>query len=345
MGLWHWIVGQLTEPQDAPAGGGSGGTAVATVEGGPSSSRDEATPPWWAPEGATLTEPPPVVRPDLSTEARALENMLVSHFDGHDLSMPPLLHVAERVLPRLSSINCDLSEVTDELSSDQVIAAALLRMANSPLYRGLNKIETLQAAVSRLGLKALRTLLLHESLRSAMFTRKGAAGELAKLVWCQSLASGFITRGLADFTTVDKENAFLIGLLHDIGNVIVLRIMHGAPTRPRFEVDVDTFDYLCSECHQEFGELIADAWSLPPDLKSLISNHHVYPAPDDPLRTERLLLQVADMIGAMLGYGPSATYNLLETRAVRDLGLAEHKGFISFLERLPEETEEAVGAF
>lgn len=273
-----------------------------------------------------------------------LENMLVSHFDGHDLTLPPLLHVAERVLPKLSDPNCSLPAIACALSEDQVMAASILRMVNSPIYRGVNKITALPAAVTRLGLKAIHTLLMHESLRSATFCRSGERDGFALILWQRSLAGATIMRGLSQFTSVDKEVAFLIGLLHDIGNVIVLRIVHGYTLPMRYEIDTDAFEYLCGESHQEFGELIAENWGLPPHLKSLLADHHRYPTHDDPLRAERLQLQLTDIICSLLGYAPFEPYDLLACRVVQDLGLADNPKFVAYLERLPDEVDETIGA-
>ena len=143
---------------------------------------------------------------------------------------------------------------------------------------------------------------------------------------------------------MDEEVAFLIGLLHDIGNVIVLRIVHGYSLPTRYEIDTDTFEYLCGESHQEFGELIADSWGLPPHLKSLLADHHRHPAPDDPLRNERLQLQLSDIICSLLAYAPFEPYDLLACRVVQDLGLADDAKFVAFLERLPDDVDETIGA-
>ncbi len=150
-------------------------------------------------------------------------------------------------------------------------------------------------------------------------------------------------RGLSKFTTVDRENAFLMGLLHDIGDVVVLRIVHGEHVHNRYEIDTDTFEYLCYECHQEFGELIADAWGLPSDLKTIITDHHTLSEPDHPLRTERLQIQLTDMINSLLGYAPFVCYDLLGSKVVSELGLAGRADFVAFLEGLPDRIEETVG--
>ncbi len=321
------------------------GSAVATLEPAAVDTRkedEEAGERWWAPAGATLTEPAPVEPPTMTAEAKALENLLVSHFDGHDLAIPPLHHVAERVLTRLRDRDCNLDAVAQNISEDPVIAATVLRTCNSPLYRGVNPITTLPPAVKRLGIRTIRTLMMHHSLRSAMFDAKGGGQEFAGLVWRRALASACIMRGLSKLTGLDQEDAFLIGLLHDIGSVIVLRTVKNEEARGHAAIDRATFDYLCHECHQEFGELIAAEWKLPPDLKSLTSRHHTFPSEDDPLRTKRLQIQLTDMINSMLGYAPPGQYNLAESRAASELGLAERPQFASFMAELPDQVEEAV---
>ena len=358
MGFWTWLLGEKHRPTEelghalrsrlATEGRADDSQAVATLQ--PEATAvpaptDDSDCAWWTPADATLVEAVPIDRPELSTEARALEEVLISHFDGHDLEMPPLPQVVERVLARLADPKSSLGKVADDIAEDQVIAAAVLRMTNSPLYRGLNKITALRPATARLGVKALRTLMMHQSVRAAMFHGMGKDNELAQMLWRCAFAAASIMRELSHFTKTNQEDAFLIGLLHDIGNVIVLRTAETQKRYTGYQVDLDTFDYLCYECHQEFGELVAERWHLPDALKSVITDHHTYPSPADDLRIERLQLQVTDMITAMLGYAVPAKYNLLETRAVQDLGLAERAGFTAFLNGLPDKVEEALEIF
>ena len=300
---------------------------------------------WWAPRGVTLIDPAAPELIDRCGEARALENHLVSFFDGHDLTLPPLPLVPQRVLKRLREPNCSAARLAAEIADDQVVAAEVIRIANSPMYRGVDKITALRPAVTRLGMTAIRTLMMHYSLRAATFGRKGVDQELAAVLWYRSVAGAFIMRGLAAFTTIEEDDAFLLGLLHDIGNVIVLRIVDQQYALTRYHVDIDTFEYLCHQAHQEFGELIAESWQLPDTLKSLISDHHSWPAPDDPFVTERRMLLLTDMIGQMLGYGSPASYALLDTPAVRELGLAERQDFVQFLAGLPEELETTLASY
>lgn len=361
MGLWDWIfdtltgrdsgAGQPTKTAGAtrrdqgsvatlerPTGKSAPGDADARAASAESASAGAADTPecWWAPAGVEQTEPVVPQLKEPPQEIRAIEEMLVSHFDGHDLTMPPMPRVAERVLQHLRSSKCGMNRIAEVLAEDQVTAANLLRMANSVLYRGVNKITSLQGAVTRLGGNAIRTLMMHESLRAAVFQRKGSDPRLMQLVWRGSLASACVMHDLQKLIGGDADEAFLIGLMHDIGNVIVLRLVLEQRLIPSEMIGIEAFEYLCHECHQEFGELVADAWKLPPKLKLLISDHHTHPAPDDPLRNDRLTLILADMINQMFGFGPPAQYDLMRTRAVHELGLVGNKNFTALLDGLPE---------
>lgn len=297
---------------------------------------------WWESLGATLTDPVELTRPELATAARAFENVLVSHFDSHDLSMPPLPGVAQRVLAELRQRDGSLQKVAHAIAEDQVMAAAVLRLANSPLYRGADKILALRPAVTRLGTRAMRTLMMHESLRETMFGHCGDNREMAELLWTRALASAHIMQALAPLVGANIEDAFLAGLLHDIGNVITLRIAHDNQAFARYGIDYDVFEYLCQECHQEFGELVADAWSLPADIKTLVSDHHSMPSADDPLRVMRLLLMLTDMATAVLGYCPEQPYDLVNARPAVELGLTDKPKYLALLRELPDRLGEAL---
>ncbi len=323
----------------------AGGVAVLEADSPAAACDDALEPhPWWAAEGASRTERGPVKCPDLPPEARAVENLLVSHFDGHDLTLPSLPRVAERVLHRLGGADCSFVRIAEDIAEDQVMAATVLRMANSPLYRGQEKFTALLPAVTRLGVKSLRALMMQHALRAATRVHREVDRELAETVWRRSLAGAVVMRNLARFTTVEQEDAFMMGLLHDIGNVVVLRVVSGQETMMRDLIDLESFEYLCYECQQEFGELIATEWKLPSKLQSLIADHHDYPAPDDPLRTERLQLILTDMILEMIGYAPPIEYDLLNARAVEDLRLSGNAAFLGALTILPQQVDEAMSA-
>lgn len=351
MAIWEWLFGggrsetlrdriggRSTAPPEER--GPSGGVAVLEA---PPDAAPPASPAWWVPPGAIAGDPPDLPRPDLSAEAAAIEYIIIANFDGHDLVMPSMPRVAERVLAALHDPECQVEPLAQLASEDQVLAAALIRTANSPLYRGVHRTESLEKAITRIGLNTLRTIVLHQSMRTVLFPRKGIDRTLAERIWRRSLAAGAIMRRLAPLASIDPDEAFLFGLLHDIGSVVVVRIIHTNYEKTQWMVDVETGEYLCWEAHQEFGELIAQAWNLPGRLRALITEHHALPTSDAPLRRERLLLQLTERICALLGYAPLTTpFDLLATSAVRELGWTDSPQFAALLESLPEAILETV---
>lgn len=356
MGWWHWIVEALTgshspeksgSARKAPKAENDAAVAVLDAPDVPETPADDPADQlenWWeefADGDKDLVAP---VRPELAHEDRAFENLLISNFDGHNLTLPPMPGTLERVLANLRDPKCEFAKIAQIIGEDQANAAAVLRIVNSPMYRGMDEITSLRLAITRLGAKAVRTLMMHQAMRKSIFTGKSSLKALVELIWKRSLASACIMRSLSTVTKVDEEDSFLMGLLHGIGNVIVLRCAQDASNLRKYNVPYDVFEFLCYECQQEFGELIADEWKLPDLIRSLVVDHHEYPAEDDPRRVFRLMLRITQMINGVIGYGPEGNYDIAHCRAVADLGLEDSPEYLRFLRRLPAELEENIEA-
>ena len=364
MSLWSWIVGlfsdnESTENQQKQVqstgsqSAGSQSTSEQTsadaqpqsVQAEDEHSAEYSDQIWWniADGYSNNYVPPPEV--ELSPHGRSLQKLLEEHLDGHDLSLPALPQAAEAVLSKLSSRNCDYGEVAKQIGEDQVLTASVLRLVNSSFYGGSDKITDLKPAITRLGMKSLKSLVMHYVLRSATFFAKTENNKLANEIWQRSIISGAIMRFLAQNAGTDEEHAFLIGLLHDIGNVIILRI---ACTQTGLHIDhigLDEFEYLCFKYHEQFGEIIAKEWKLPEDLYTLIRDHHQYPEPNEEYRQERLMLQATNIISGLLTFGPEQNCHLLETQAIKDLQLDQQKRFVDGLFELPEQLDESLAMF
>jgi HD-like signal output (HDOD) protein len=352
MGWWDWLFKTLSTSSSAaaversnPAVRGSGGGAIAAETAEPISSYDAAEPesnPWWTPEDQPRLDPVDIRPTGNRQPVTYLENILISHFDGHDLRMPQLNHLAEHILSSLRNERCDLKTIGRKIAEDQILSAAVLRTANSPMYRGLAKNTTVQEAVTRIGIKALRTVLMNQSVRSAIFGRNSLTKQFANILWRRSLADACIMRGLGGLMRMDEDDCHLAGLLHDIGSVLVLRIIDDQLRMGCPAIDFSTFEYLRLQTHQEFGELIAKAWQLPPDVTHLITNHHAYPKPGEALVQERWMLILTEMIGAMLYADEPPNYDLIQCRPAVELGLSARMEYHDWLTNLPPDVEQSL---
>jgi len=181
----------------------------------------------------------------------------------------------------LNSPRAEIAEITGVISRDQVLAARLLKTANSAFYRGVYEITDVHQAIVRIGLRQMRSMMLTISAQSVILKGKLVL-PMARKLWEHSITCGVFARELAELTARDQDKFFLAGLLHDIGKVIVLDAVDAVSRKmdkfmpPKFIIK-DLFD----EYHQELGAKIAQKWGLPEDLVATMAAHHNVPEDEE----------------------------------------------------------------
>lgn len=293
---------------------------------------DEPAAPWWAPvaEPAATTEAPQEIDATLHGE-------LTAALDDPDLDLPQLPEVAQNVLLILSSPDGDMRRASEVAARDPVLAANVLRVANSVAFRGVREVARLDQAFARLGQRALRGLLMTAIVKDVAIRVGAAQRTVGEELWRCAWASGIILGRLSRRFGLNEDDAFLAGLLHDIGKLAILRVSHDYQRRGKGRLTRPLFDRLCQEWHEHLGLRVAESWNLPDPLPQLVGNHHAPPAADDPLRTQRLLLQFADAVCVLLEYAPYRPVRLLELPCATGLGLmADDEVTREMLEELPD---------
>ncbi|MCJ8170113.1 HDOD domain-containing protein [Atopomonas sediminilitoris] len=134
----------------------------------------------------------------------------------HDL--PTIPKVVQELIQMFNDPNADLDKIADKISLEQVISAKVLRLANSPRFRGSQEITSIGDASSRLGMNTLRTLVMASAVTGAFKT--GPSFDI-KAFWLQSFQVGTIARLVARQLKQNTETAFTCGMLHDIGELLI----------------------------------------------------------------------------------------------------------------------------
>lgn len=174
----------------------------------------------------------------------------------------------------------DVNEIVNLISYDKSLTAQCLHMANSPLLGVRRRIETVQAAVMTLGMCKVREVATTCCLLRALPARPGGIDPSS--LWKHSLACALVSREFARRVGfADPEQAYLAGLLHDLGLIVELTyfptefdsVSRAAFERrcPLHEVEPSVFGMN----HCAIGEMLADRWQLPAELKEVIRGHHV----------------------------------------------------------------------
>lgn len=233
-------------------------------------------------------------------QARALSAALVEELDRslqrNDLSLPSLPEVALKIRRGLSDENVSLAEIARMISSDPALAARVLKTANSALfYRGSKPITSVHAAVSQLGQRMVRNVALSFAAQQ-VFIGYGSQQLRNYLtgIWQHSVHTAALAHMLARVRTqLNPDEAFLAGLLHEVGKLYILM-------RAKDHADLlaaeDAFQSVLAVWHPRLGRAVIESWELPAELAWAVGDHQScrLEAPDPPTLTE--VLAVANYI-------------------------------------------------
>ena len=195
--------------------------------------------------------------------------------------LPPLPTLVSQILQILSKPETPLEEIEAIISKDQALVAKLIQVGNSALYGGMQKVSTLRQVLTRLGLKTIRNLVVAASTRSFfMHDRKGMR-LWGQFLWQHAVESALAARRIADSIKYpEPEEAFIGGLVHDIGKLVILMLF---PESYREILKLKKVQQLASipaemkvlDCnHQQIGKLLLDRWNMPDSTRACAEFHH-----------------------------------------------------------------------
>ncbi|MEO6708133.1 MAG: HDOD domain-containing protein [Planctomycetota bacterium] len=202
------------------------------------------------------------------------------------LDLPSLPSTSMAVIDLANNPSVEFHALVDQVSMDPVLSSELLRTANSVLYASVEPIDTLQSAITRIGLRALRSMIFSVSMRGTI-PRSGVMAEYADEVWRQSYSVAMIARAIAPAVGVDPEKAFLLGLLQDIGKISLLSMLSKEVKDPR-GATVNLVGHVFQMFHQEAGAAMARKWKLPAEFISVAGCHHEWADNDQHTRSAAL---------------------------------------------------------
>ncbi len=186
-------------------------------------------------------------------------------------------HISELVDSPTSSA----SDVGKVISGDQGFTAKLLRLVNSAFYGFPSRIDTVSHAVTIIGFKQLKALLLATSVMG-MFKNMGNDVSLnMEEFWKHSIGCGLGGRVLAIYSAQESpESYFVAGLLHDIGRMVLLDTYQdryrevfsevSENNRLVYEAEMDILGFT----HETVGEELISSWNLPKTLRTAVGYHH-----------------------------------------------------------------------
>ncbi|MFK5914011.1 MAG: HDOD domain-containing protein [Woeseiaceae bacterium] len=196
---------------------------------------------------------------------------LLNDLENDKLVLPTLPEVALRVRDTLEDENSSLVDVAKIITSDAALSARMIQVSNSPLLRAANPIESVEAAVTRMGGNMVRNLVTSMVMEQMFQATSDVTDKRLRKIWEHSTEVAAIAHALAkQFTKLQPEQAMLAGLIHDLG---VLPILTRAEDYPELLEDEATLDRIIESTHAVIGAEILKKWHFPENLIAVAEDH------------------------------------------------------------------------
>ena len=195
--------------------------------------------------------------------------------------MPALSPTAAQLLGRLARRNCEVRELAILIERDPLLSAQILTIANSAAFGRLHPISSIQHAIMMIGIGAIRKFALARSISNLFGKRKIASSFSMTRFNLHSVATGMLMELLAELVPLeDAEDAFLAGLFHDVGKLVIAVSMPEQYETILTAAAVTCETVLESERrmleidHAELSALAVDYWGLGEPIRAAAAYHH-----------------------------------------------------------------------
>ena len=193
--------------------------------------------------------------------------------------LPALPVIVIELMSTMDQEDAGGNELAEKLSRDQALTAKTLRLANSSFYGMQSKVTSIQQAIAILGFNGVRTLVTTAAVIGNFSGNKSSSFDFLGF-WRHSVATAVCAKLLAKHLRLNQDYAFMIGLLHDIGRLVLVT------SSPELYAEVMTHRARQDGClldseiavigvpHTVVGSALAAHWKFPPLMQKAIEDHH-----------------------------------------------------------------------
>jgi HD-like signal output (HDOD) protein len=260
--------------------------------------------------------------------------------------LPPMPLAVQKLLAVMNDERSSAEDVTRVLSSDQVLAGKVLKLVNSSYYGLSGEVATITRAVVILGFNGVRSVAMGFGMIAAM--RKLGSAHIGPF-WDHALAAGAGAQAIAELLgkAHDAEEAFIAGLMHDIGHIVLASAAPDAWQEAQ-QAALGGEDAAASEgrllgmSHTQVGERLLRYWQLPEALQAAARWHHdlkVLGGGGQPLTA---LVALGDLLACIHGGGferPLPEADLGRLLRLHGLGMGQVREALARMDRRIEEMQ------
>jgi putative nucleotidyltransferase with HDIG domain len=218
--------------------------------------------------------------------------------------VPPLSRTKMRIPELLRDENCSTKKIAEAVMFDPVLTTRLLKLANSSLYARRSTVTSISQAIEALGRRSLYDMVMMSAMADG-FAKEIVTSVYGRIIWEHSIVVGLLAREISSILGLrGTEEAFLCGVLHDIGKILLLKAepewyqsLLAEPTEAEM---LRVEEEALGVTHAEVGAYVTHKWALPEMVCRVILHHH---QPHQGTGVINHIVNVADLIANVNGYG------------------------------------------
>lgn len=218
-----------------------------------------------------------------------------------DTDVPVLPALAGDVVTLALDRDVSALRLARVVSKDQVLATRVLRLANSAYCAPMQEITTVNDAVVRMGTAAVRSVVLAVCFASRLH-EDNIYGLEGRLLVDHGIGAAYLARVVAERAGVDPDEAFMYGLLHDVGKLVVLKLAADFVRQGGAAPTDAELGAITRKCHATFGAELLRRWRVPPVLEQPVRHHHA-PRACERYSAEADVAYAANLLSHRYGFG------------------------------------------
>lgn len=249
--------------------------------------------------------PPPPAAPTVPAPKPSPRRDPIAEFteilDRGDYQLPAIAPIARDVQRLMDDPMPSANDIVDVVSKDPTVAVALLRTANSSMYRGGAQVTNLRTACLRLGNRRVLALAQTAIVEGLFEVPPGPLGGVLASMWKNVLVTAWTARSMAVRLKLDEpDDVYVAALVHNLGELVMLRLLadlqpveRTAPALLKRTAD------LLARSHEKLGRRLLTEWDMQPAAVELAGAHHRAPRAPQSRKSKTLrLLVLAAWMGA-----------------------------------------------
>ncbi|NRA54979.1 MAG: HDOD domain-containing protein [Gammaproteobacteria bacterium] len=206
--------------------------------------------------------------------ANALRTILIEKLKNDSLVLPTLPRVAIKVRDTVADPDSNLNQISSLIAQDAALSARMIRIANTAHYSRAIKVESLQTAVTRIGMRQIKNIVMALAMEQLFVSENEFISNYLAKSWQKSTdVAAYAMALFATFKAENKHTPLLVdtltlsALLHNIG---VLPILTEADSYPEIFADPEFLARAINDLQSHIGVAIVKTWNFSDDMVECI---------------------------------------------------------------------------